>query len=102
MDNTMKKLDRQIDTCIENLAVLETGSDEEVATTNQLQKLIAMRDTYSQKKDRWIDRGLTGLSIGAQLGFGLYGLFKGMKFEEEGVVKSSFFREWRSKFRFLK
>lgn len=102
MDNTKKMLDRQIETCVQNLAVLEPGSDEEIATRNQLEKLVEVRNSYSQKSDKWIDRGITLAGIGAQLGIWMFGFFKGMRFEQEGTYTSGAFREWRNKFKFFK
>lgn len=102
MDNTKKMLDRQIETCVQNLAVLEPGTKEEIATRDQLEKLVEIRDTYSLKRDRWIGNGLTAAGIAAQLGMWFYGFFRGMKFEETGTYTSGAFREWRNKFRFFK
>lgn len=97
MDNTRKMLDRQIETCVQNLSVQEPGSQEELATRNQLEKLVEIRDTYSQKKDRWIGHGLTAAGIGVQLGLGIWSFLKGMKFEQTGSYTSTAFREWRQK-----
>lgn len=102
MDNTRKMLDRQIETCVQNLAVMEPGSQEELATRDQLAKLVEIRDTYSQKRDRWISNGISIVGIGAQVGMWFYGFFRGMKFEENGTYTSGAFREWRNKFKFFK
>lgn len=102
MDNTKKMLDRQIETCVQSLAIAEPGSDEEIAVRNQLEKLVEIRDVYTQKRDRWIGHGLTAAGIAAQLGIWLYGFVKGMKFEETGTYTSGTFREWRNKVKFFK
>ena len=114
MSELKKMLEDQIETEIQNLAILEPGSEDKVKAVTNLDKLyrlkleeekIKLEDDdkiamYTIKKsESKFDKILNGVKVGGEIVLGLGSLaayaicfMKGLKFEEEGTVTSSFLK----------
>lgn len=121
MDKARELLDREIETEISNLSLMESGSEEKSRAVDDLSKLYKLKieETKSERefekacqeaqlsvekmsdddKDRYIRLGLEAASIVLPLIF--YGVWmkRGFEFEKEGTFTSTTFRGLFSKFK---
>ena len=103
MDETKEMLKRQIDTDIQSLSTLESGSQEKASAVDDLTKLYGILNEDEKSKNetlhRFIQYGLTGIQIVAPLVF--YGVWmkRGFEFEKEGTYTSQTFRNMFGKFK---
>lgn len=107
MDETKDSLIREIETEIENLSLLEDGSEEKARAIDGLTKLYKLKieeakndidsearkeDEIVQTKDRYIRYGISAAEIILPIMFYSTWMKRGFKFEETGTFTSSTFR----------
>ena len=107
MDNTKDMLTNQIDTEIQNLATMESGSEEKSKAVEDLAKLYRLKieETKVEKEclinkdgcenQKLVDRARLGLeAAGIIIPMIFYSVWmkKGFKFEETGTFTSSTFK----------
>lgn len=112
MDKIRKSLDEAIAKDIQDITVLNTGSEERTATVKELTELYKLRieedrvemerkekeaQEESHALDRWINVGLqVGLTALSLLAYNAW-YRRGLKFEETGTVTSSMTRNLMSR-----
>lgn len=106
MDNSTEMLERQIETEIENLSILEPGSEEKTRAVDNLTKLYRMKmdsaqlelDAKNKREDRFVQfvkvGGTLALSVAA-MGFQHMWWKREMRFEETGSFLSQTGRDIR-------
>ena len=116
-----KKLEQEIESQIELLSTLESGSEERTAVLNELEILfqldldtmkvnhehvekllendIKQEQLKDQYKDRYLKVGIEAAGIVLPLVFYAFWMQKGFKFEEKGIYTSSTFRGLWNRFK---
>lgn len=117
MDETKELWTRELNTEIQNASLLEDGSEVKARHINCINQMYKTQieqarleaeieakkaEMEAQKKDRKISHIIDGASIGVPLAAYIVMYFKGLKFEETGIVKSNTVRNLINRFRFLK
>lgn len=104
MDNSTEMLERQIETEIQGLAIMEPGSEEKTKAIDDLTKLHKLkideakveleRKAKKDEKQHWyIKLGVDAGLVGVGMAFNHYWRKKGFKFEEVGTFTSHTLRE---------
>lgn len=96
---TKERLTEELHANLEYLKELDTTTEEYARVTDRIEQLQSIIDK-DQKTDKYVDWGLKAGSI--LLPLITYGAWfkRGLHFEEEGVVKSSFVRNLINKMNF--
>lgn len=108
MDDMLEKLDREINTQIENLALMENGTEEKERATQHLTELMKMRETIENDKNaaKQSKRFNVADLVVKVLGVGVSGLalisnvwlaVQGFDFEREGSFTSKTMNNLMSK-----
>ena len=96
---TKEKLVSELHSNLEYLAQLDTKTEEYERVADRIEQLQRIIES-DQRHDKWIDWGLkAGAILLPIISYGSW-FKKGLHFEEEGVVKSSFVRNLISKSNF--
>ena len=93
-------LELEINTEIEKLKELKPGTDEHQKVANTIaelcDKLIALKKLEQEagngkfeRKNKWIQHGLTALGMALPFGTTIWGTLKSLKFEETGTITTT-------------
>lgn len=113
MDNIQKTLDDQIEADLQSLSKTKLGGDDRKAATDQVARLYQLRldekklehEHEVQTFGRAIKLVLEGAGIIVPNGVALYSVWKSMKIEAEGVIKTDTARRalsWIRPVKFMK
>lgn len=108
MDDMLEKLDREINTQIENLALMENGTQEKERATQHLTELMKMRETIENDKTaakqsrrfNMADLVVKGVGVvvsGVALVSNVWLAIQGFDFEREGTFTSKTMNNLMSK-----
>ena len=97
MDQIDKLVERQLDSDISNLAVMEPGSEDKKKEVENIATMLKARtDAFAAKHEaiaKYVSLGLTGITFGIGLIWQTCQYNKGFKFEETGTFVSKTMQE---------